>query len=293
MNVLSLFDGISAGQLALEKLGIEVNKYYASEIDKYAIAVTQYNFPDTIQLGNVIDVKAEDLPQIDLLIGGSPCQGFSRAGKQLNFEDKRSKLFFEFVRLLKEVKPKYFLLENVKMKKEWQDIITEYIGVEPVLINAKHFVPQSRPRLFWTNIPINKKLPTCSQVLSDILQDEVEDKFYLSQKGRDLMLRNKGGRPRWKSYPNHLDGVAGCLTSGMWRGVPYGVIMELNRRLTPIECERLQGKPDNYTKYGMMKDKKVEISNTQRYKQCGNGWCTDVIKFIFEGLKNESSQKVG
>lgn len=153
MNVLSLFDGMSCGQLALQRAGIKVDRYFASEIDKYAIQVTQKNFPDTIQLGDVTEVSSVDLPEIDLLIGGSPCQGFSFAGKQLNFDDPRSKLFFEFVRLLKELKPSYFLLENVKMKKEYQDIITEHLGVEPIEINSNLVSAQNRRRLYWTNIP--------------------------------------------------------------------------------------------------------------------------------------------
>jgi DNA (cytosine-5)-methyltransferase 3A len=153
MNVLSLFDGMSCGQIALNRAGIPYEKYYASEIDKHAIKVTQHNYPDTIQLGSVIDIKGQDLPKIDLLIGGSPCQGFSFAGKQLNFDDPRSKLFFEFVRLLKECKPKYFLLENVKMKKEYQDVITEHLGVEPIEINSNLLSAQNRKRIYWTNIP--------------------------------------------------------------------------------------------------------------------------------------------
>ncbi len=153
LNVLSLFDGMSCGRIALERVGIKVNKYYASEIDKHAIKVTQHNYPDTIQLGSVTEIKVTDLPQIDLLIGGSPCQGFSFAGKQLNFEDPRSKLFFEFVRLLKECNPKYFLLENVKMKKEYQDVITEHLGVEPIEINSNLLSAQNRKRIYWTNIP--------------------------------------------------------------------------------------------------------------------------------------------
>jgi DNA (cytosine-5)-methyltransferase 3A len=153
LNVLSLFDGMSCGQIALNRAGIPYDKYYASEIDKHAIKVTQHNYPDTIQLGSVIDIKGQDLPKIDLLIGGSPCQGFSFAGKQLNFDDPRSKLFFEFVRLLKECKPKYFLLENVKMKKEYQDVITEHLGVEPIEINSNLLSAQNRKRLYWTNIP--------------------------------------------------------------------------------------------------------------------------------------------
>ena len=153
MNVLSLFDGMSCGQIALNRAGIPYEKYYASEIDKHAIKVAQHNYPDTIQLGSVIDIKGTELPKIDLLIGGSPCQGFSFAGKQLNFDDPRSKLFFEFVRLLKECKPKYFLLENVKMKKEYQDVITEHLGVEPIEINSNLLSAQNRKRLYWTNIP--------------------------------------------------------------------------------------------------------------------------------------------
>jgi DNA (cytosine-5)-methyltransferase 3A len=134
--VLSLFDGMSCGQIALNKTGISYGKYYASEIDKHAIKVTQHNYPNTIQIGSVTDIKGTDLPQIDLLIGGSPCQGFSFSGKQLNFDDPRSKLFFEFVRLIKECKPKYWLLENVVMKKEFEQVITEHLGVEPVKINS-------------------------------------------------------------------------------------------------------------------------------------------------------------
>lgn len=153
LNVLSLFDGMSCGQIALERAGIKVNNYFASEIDKYAIQVAKHNYPNTHHIGDVTKVKGGELPKIDLLIGGSPCQGFSFAGKQLNFEDPRSKLFFEFVRLLNECKPKYFLLENVKMKKEYQDVITEHLGVEPIEINSDLLSAQNRKRIYWTNIP--------------------------------------------------------------------------------------------------------------------------------------------
>lgn len=153
ITCLSVFDGISCGQIALNRAGIKYDNYYASEVDKHAIKVTQKNYPNTVQLGDVTEVKATDLPKIDLLIGGSPCQGFSFAGKQLNFNDPRSKLFFEFVRLLEETKPKYFLLENVKMKKEYQDVITEHLGVEPIEINSNLLSAQNRKRIYWTNIP--------------------------------------------------------------------------------------------------------------------------------------------
>lgn len=152
INVLSLFDGMSCGQQALERCGIAVNNYFASEIDKHAIIITQKNYPNTIQLGDVTKIKTIDLPKIDLLIAGSPCQGFSFAGKQLNFNDERSKLFFEFIRLLKELKPKYFFLENVPMKKEYEIIISKYCEIEPIYIDSKLVSAQQRQRVYWTNI---------------------------------------------------------------------------------------------------------------------------------------------
>lgn len=153
MNVLSLFDGMSCGHLALDRAGIPVDTYYASEIDKHAIAVTMHNYPDTVQLGDVTQWREWDLPKIDLLIGGSPCQGFSLAGKQLAFDDPRSKLFFEFVACLKHFKPTYFLLENVRMKKEHMQVITDMLGVEPIMINSNLVSAQNRVRYYWTNIP--------------------------------------------------------------------------------------------------------------------------------------------
>jgi DNA-cytosine methyltransferase len=170
MIVLSLFDGMSCGQIALNRAGISYSKYYASEIDKHAIKVTQHNYPDTIQLGSVTEIKGTNLPKIDLLIGGSPCQGFSFGGKQLNFDDPRSKLFFEFVRLIKECNPKYWLLENVVMKKEFEQVITEYLGVEPIKINSALVSAQNRERLYWANFPIEQ--PNNKNIkLIDILED--------------------------------------------------------------------------------------------------------------------------
>ena len=146
MNVLSLFDGMSCGRIALERLGIQVDNYYASEIDKYAIQVSQANYPDIIQVGDVTELDTSTLPKIDLIMGGSPCQGFSFAGKQLAFDDPRSALFFEFVRCVKELQPKYFLLENVRMKKEYLNVISEYMGVEPIMINSALVSAQNRVR---------------------------------------------------------------------------------------------------------------------------------------------------
>ena len=175
INVLSLFDGISCGQIALERAGIKVKNYFASEIDKNAIKVTRANYAKTIHIGDVKNVRAIDLPNIDLLIGGSPCQGFSFAGKQLNFDDPRSKLFFEFVRLLKEAKPKYFLLENVRMRKSSQDIISECLGCEPIEINSNLVSAQNRKRLYWTNIPDIKQPKDKGILLQDVIIDADRD----------------------------------------------------------------------------------------------------------------------
>ena len=180
MNILSLFDGISVGYLALQRAGVEVNKYYASEIDEYAIQVSEKNYPDIIRLGDVQDWKRWDIDwsSIDLLIGGSPCQGFSFAGKQLNFEDERSKLFFEYVDILnhlKAVNPDIkFLLENVRMKKEYQDIITEHLGVQPVMIDSTLVSAQRRKRVYWTNIADIK--PPCDKgiLLKDIVHETAD-----------------------------------------------------------------------------------------------------------------------
>jgi len=193
MNVLSLFDGISCGQLALKKAGISVNNYYASEIKEDGIKVTMDNFPNTIQVGDVTKLKAEDLPQIDLLIGGSPCQSFSIAGKMEGFNGK-SGLFWEYARLLKELKPKYFLLENVRMKKEWQDIISKEIGVEPININSKLASAQMRNRFYWTNIPVDA-LEDRGIKLQDIIEygytDRDKARSILESESRPLVQQHK------------------------------------------------------------------------------------------------------
>ena len=185
MNVLSLFDGMSCGQIALKKLGIPVKNYFASEIDKFAIKVAKANFPDMMHLGDVKNIKTSGQylldefgggRKIDLLIGGSPCQGFSFAGKQLNFDDPRSQLFFEYIRLLKALKPKYFMLENVKMSKQSQQIITDYLGVEPIEINSNLVSAQNRRRLYWTNIPVDGLPEDKGIVLADILEDGYTDR---------------------------------------------------------------------------------------------------------------------
>jgi site-specific DNA-cytosine methylase len=177
MNVLSLFDGMSCGRIALERCGFKIDNYYASEIDKYAIQVAKANYPDTVHLGDVTQVSGCEIPdRIDLLIGGSPCQGFSFAGRQLNFDDPRSKLFFEYVRLLRELKPKYFILENVMMKQEYQDVITEHLGVQPIKINSNLVSAQNRKRLYWTNIPVSGLPEDKGIYLKDILEEGFTDR---------------------------------------------------------------------------------------------------------------------
>ena len=172
MNVLSLFDGMSCGRIALDRLGIKVDNYFASEIDKYAMKVSEANYPDIIQVGDITKLDLSTLPKIDLIMGGSPCQGFSFAGKQLAFDDPRSALFFEFVKCVEELKPKYFLLENVRMKKEYLDVISEYMGVEPIMINSALVSAQNRVRYYWTNIPGIEQPEQRGIVLRDILETQ-------------------------------------------------------------------------------------------------------------------------
>ena len=374
MNVLSLFDGMSCGQIALNRLGVKYDKYFASEIDKYAMQITKQNYPDTIHIGDVTAIKAAELPKIDLLMGGSPCQGFSFAGSQLAFDDPRSKLFFEFVRLLKELKPKYFLLENVRMKKEYLDIITEHLGVEPILINSALVSAQNRQRYYWTNIPGIAKPKDKGIVLKDILEkgfNSEKDKSYCldanyykgssvenyikksrrqmvfespkqvgiatdingydiikrvySENGKSPTLTTMGGghrepkvmvksmtevrtpeanqirykhkRETGKDWsPRHMrhlverdDDKSNTITANMSKQHIIKLTKDTTqdiywRKLTPLECERLQTVPDNYTQ---------SVSNTQRYKMLGNGWTVDVIchilshLYFFKGDQNE------
>ncbi len=284
-NVLSLFDGISCGQIALNKAGIKYNKYFSSEIEKPSIKVTQYNYPDTLQLGDVNEFKGDKLPKISLLMGGSPCQSFSPAVSSNTGFDGKSKLFFEFIRLLKETNPKYFLLENVEMKKEWEKVITEYMGVEPVYINSERFSAQSRPRLYWTNIPFERNLPTNNQVLKDILQEDVNEKYFYPQtydfhgydkvvcatlhiNGHDILKR--------VNSPNHKCQTLTAVCGGNQQ--KKVLINDRVRKLTPLEYERLQNIPDGYTDI---------VSDGARYKAIGNGWTVDVISHILSGIKND------
>ena len=390
INVLSCFDGCSGGQLALQKAGIDVGTYYASEIDKYAIEVTQANFPNTIQLGDITKVGFNRFNHhVDLMMGGSPCQGFSFAGKQLNFDDPRSKLFFDFIRIRDELTPKYVLLENVRMAKESQDIISKYMGCEPTKINSADVSPQSRNRLYWfvmydwdlgKYVPIHIPQPTKKNVvIRDILEDLPFGEI------PQYLANSWGGVPRGDKVKSVDDAKANCLTASMYKGqiptfikkpnpsaskdglirvgtanlrghdsikrvysadgksptlttmqgghrepkismgrvvnrrldengvrkdnqmdLPFTPKVEVReddvsnclttvekdnvvvnrdeylwRKLTPLECERLQTMPDNYTNH---------VSKTQRYKMIGNGWTIDVMALILSS-GNINSEK--
>lgn len=377
INVLSLFDWMSCGRIALERAGMKVWDYFASEIDKFAIQVAKKNYPDIEHVGDVQKVSyrpseiltwniwTEDIKciptNIDILIWWSPCQWFSKAGKQLNFEDLRSKLFFEFVRILREVKPKYFLLENVRMKPEFERTITQYLDwVEPILINSSLVSAQNRERLYWIGelqengkyMTVDIPQPEDKKIfLKDILQDQVDEKYYLSQKLIEWFLskqsefkdrfkisswddkwacltaKNQGSaitqtyilwaaqrwrkknwvisqeleiNPSWKSNcitTVSKDSLVLFNTHPSWKGQNGNVYdtskksptLTTNkgewvkilqdvwriRKLTPIECERLQTVPDNYTDC---------VSNSQRYKMLWNGWTIDVIAHILSHL---------
>ena len=337
-------------------------KYYASEIDKYPIKVTQANFPNTIQLGDIQDIQPYKWQQsTDILVGGSPCQGFSFAGKQLNFADERSKLFFEFVRLRDKLKPKYFLLENVVMKKEYQDVISSYLGVQPLMLNSSLFTAQNRKRLYWTNFPIDCDIQDKNIILQDILEEDgIACKEMTNVNGKSHCLTaTYNGAVWWNSIQRKQRTMVGCIEVGhaeeyahykheqakrvyhqegkaptlltMQGGnrepkvatystkggrivnrrldengtrkdnqldLPFTTQIEVRqddktnclttvqkdnvivkgmtwRKLTPLECERLQGLPDNYTNH---------VSKTQRYKMLGNGFNIPTISHIIKDL---------
>ena len=296
MNVLSLFDGMSCGRIALERAGIPVERYYACEIDPYAIQVAQDNYPDTIQLGDIFWWRTWNLKNIDLIIGGSPCQGFSFSGKQLNFDDPRSALFFEFEDILKHYKPNFFMLENVVMRKQSEQVITNQLGVEPIKINSALVSAQNRERLYWCNWQIQQ--PSDKRILlKNIIENGMVDrcksyaldasyykgsqngKLYLEKSRRQIVLtesetilhnlyggfkeqfprvfNNKSPTLRTAAGGGHIPSV---FIKWLWK--EKKIILK-NRLLYPVECERLQTVPDNYT---------ARVSNTQRYKMLGNGW---------------------
>ncbi|MDC6267232.1 DNA (cytosine-5-)-methyltransferase [Lysinibacillus fusiformis] len=311
ITVLSLFDGMSCGHLVLDKLGIEIDTYYASEIEQSTIEVTKHNYPDTVHLGDVTKWKEWDLPKIDLIIGGSPCQGFSRQGAGLNFNDPRSKLFFEFVDIVnhhKEINPYLnFMLENVNMKREWQDVITDYLGVDPVHINSDVLVPHNRPRTYWTNFDINC-VEQVDYKLLNLLDDIILEDYIevgaikvcksFSEKSIELISFEEGEvRIKQAVKKGYIvaklgDGInisfptsktrrgrvtsnkSSCLDTSCDIGVydQHGQI----RRFTMNELEKLQGVPVGYTS---------SMDDSFAKKALGNGWTVDVIAHILRSIK--------
>jgi len=290
MKILSLFDGLSCAQIAINKLGYKNYIYYASEIDKYSIAVTQYNYSNTIQLGDITKLKGEQFKDIHLLIGGSPCQDLSIAKKNREgLEGSRSGLFWEYVRLLKEIKPKYFILENVNsMPKEAKEIISKALGIEPIMINASLVSAQNRKRLFWTNIENITQPKDRNLFLKNIINVKRNLKFEITKYIQNVKINTSAYRNSHKNIVN-LTEKSKCLTaSGQNKSNAScsNLYMEGKYyKLTPIECERLQTIPDDYTKIGNFGGKIREISNTQRYKMLGNSFCCDVIAHILSYIK--------
>lgn len=289
MNVLSLFDGIASGLLSLNRAWIKVDKYYSSEIDKYAIAVAESNHRNVEQLGDVENWRhwPLDWASIDLLIAGSPCQGFSYAGEQLAFDDPRSKLFFVYVDILNHIKtvnPNVkFLLENVKMKAEFVNVISETLGVEPIAINSSLVSAQNRPRLYWFNWQFYK-LTEKGIVLKDILQTNVNDKYYHSEKMMLGFAKRKAANVKRGAGFGHniadVDAKTKTLLARYYKDGKECIVKDEkgHRKLTPVECERLQTVPDNYT---------ACVSDTQRYKMLGNGWTINVIVHLLICLKRD------
>lgn len=314
MIVLSLFDGISCGRVALDRADITVDKYFASEVDPHAIRVAQNNYQSTIQVGDVSKLSYKSgllytdngtfvVGPIDLLVGGSPCQNFTFAGKRegmvtdtnveitsldqyLELKESgfifkgQSYLFWEYIRLLREINPKYFLLENVKMNKRWQKVITDAVGVSPININSELLSAQRRNRLYWTNINdgIIPQPNDLGLVLKDVVRTEDDDKYHLSAVHHSAFLKS------YKWTPNYLTEKSKPLLASYYKQPPHCPYIPCEqsesgyRMLSPVECERLQTLPDNYTN---------GISKTQRYKCIGNGFTVNVIAYIFSYLQNK------
>ncbi len=277
MNVLSLFDGISCGQIALNKANIQYDNYYASEIKPHAIKCTLDNYPNTIQLGDILNIKGSDLPKIDLLIGGSPCKGISRLNKnQEGLEHSESRLFWEYIRLLDEVKPKYYLLENTHGNKEATNTITETLGINPISINSKLVSAQNRPRYYWTNIPDIKqpldKGITTNDIFdySGVLADECRVKWLNSESGKKSV---KNGYTKVNPYPK-----SGCLTAlghKKWNE-NYLYRDGVYKFLSQTEIEKLQTLPVGYTKI---------LSYNEAYDCIGDGWTVNVIAHILKNIE--------
>tara|TARA_R100000541_G_C1879116_1_gene82053 strand:+ start:122 stop:991 length:870 start_codon:yes stop_codon:yes gene_type:complete len=289
MNVFSGFDGMSCGRLALGRSGVDVSNYIASEIDPFAIKVASKNYPDNINIGDITKVKANDLPEIDIMLGGSPCQGLSIGNRNRQLlNDHRSKLFYDFIRLLDAKSPKYFILENVMMDEISEAEFSRLTGVQPIMINSSLVSGQRRERLYWTNIP-NITQPKDKGILFKDILDENPKGFDLSatllsryrktheDDGSRLVIGTTaiegkiGQRDRVYGVNNKIP----TLTATDYKQPKQVLVDGMLRKITPLECERLQTVPDNYTDC---------VSNTQRYKMLGNGWTVDVISHILDAI---------
>ncbi|MBR5786664.1 MAG: DNA cytosine methyltransferase [Clostridia bacterium] len=296
MKVLSLFDGISCGMVALERAGIEVDTYYASEIDNHAEGVSQYNYPEIVRLGDVNNYEHWNLPSIDLLIGGSPCQDLSIAkANREGLNGERSGLFWKYVECLKKFKPKYFLLENNNsMPKEAKDTISEILGVKPIMINSSLVSAQLRKRLYWTNIPGVEQPKDKGILLADIIESGTVDR----EKALCLTRRYAGFSGGQDYYRHRYFGKSfgqavfeGNATPeehkraykklGRYSGIEIDGTM---RQMTHNECEKLQTLPIDYTKYEIINNELKETPKGARYEMIGNGWTVDVIAHIFKHL---------
>lgn len=286
MEVLSLFDGISCGMVALERAGIPVEKYVAYEINENAIKISKKNYPQIEHRGDVTKADFTQYKDFDLLIGGSPCQSLSIVqSKTRQNLDGKSKLFFEFVRAKEEMQPKYFLFENVaSMNNESKNAISLALGCTPILINSADFSAQERPRLYWTNIPVDLIYKKSNAVLGDILQTTVDEKYFYNQQLLNVDLSKQVCATL--DINNHemnkrvFNPAFKCHTLTACDGGNTQKKVYINgkaRKLTPIEYERLQTLPDNYT---------AGVADGHRYTCCGNGWTVDVIAHIFSGLRN-------
>jgi len=300
MTVLSLFDGMSCGRIALEKAGITVDRYYSSEIKEYAIAVANLNYPQDkeYRLGNVLEIKGENLPKIDILIGGSPCQDFSQANKErLGDKGTKSGLFYEYVRILKEIKPKYFFLENVRMKPEHQDLISKELGVEPIIINSELVAPHLRYRLYWTNIPFGAMPVDKGLELNDILENGYSDRkkarTLLESDSRPLATPIKMLHRYWNKgfttlifkdkehcdnirehFDIHFKGKSALEIDKLIVGMDLSLYSDL-RYMNNREREFCQTVPEGYTD---------SLSQNDAACILGDGWTVDVIAHIFKNM---------
>lgn len=287
MIVLSLFDGISCGQLALNRANISIEKYYASEINIDSVKVTQFHFPSTIQLGDVNNIDFNRFKDIDLLIGGSPCASFSSAGKQSNFKDPRGELFFKFVEALEIIKPKYFLFENVIMKKEWEDKISSYLDCSPLKINSSLVSAQNRIRNYWTNIlvdPIEDRYITYQDIIG-------KDYYPAAVRGRRINTNNTRSDydkdiPICQYLEWRTDNKSNCLTTVDKDNVAAFFFSKERKKasdyrnsfvpLTVAQYEMLQTLPVGYTS--------IIKPNNKRKKLIGDGWTVDIIAHIFKNM---------